>query len=47
MAEDVTDAVATWLKATLDWQQPEFVTALSGATPISRGSSAMVIVLAL
>ncbi len=30
MAEDVTDAVATWLKATLDWQQPEFVTALSG-----------------
>jgi len=30
MAEDVTDAVAKWLKATLDWQQPEFVTALSG-----------------
>jgi len=30
MAEDVTDAVATWLKATLDWQQPEFRTALSG-----------------
>ena len=30
MAEDVTDAVATWLKATLDWQQPDFVTALSG-----------------
>ena len=30
MAEDVTDAVAKWLKATLEWQQPEFVTALSG-----------------
>ncbi|MEL0007666.1 MAG: phosphotransferase family protein [Luminiphilus sp.] len=30
MASDATSSVASWLRDSLDWQQPEFVTALSG-----------------
>ena len=43
MSAEPTQQVAAWLQANLGWDAVEFVSALSGATPISLGDSAMAI----